>query len=101
LVQEIDATGAVDACGDRWVPPIASEDKWQVATPESVGIDGSKLSPLVARFEEWKEANLHGVIVVRRGKLAFEHYFRGFDLKARGGPGSSISMRRPPMIYAQ
>ena len=67
--------------------PIASEDQWQVATPESVGLDGAKLSALVARFEEWKEANLHGVIIVRHGKLAFEHYFSGFDLKARNGPG--------------
>ena len=40
------------------------------------------------RFEEWKEANLHGVVVVRHRKLAFEHYFRGYDLKARNGPGT-------------
>jgi CubicO group peptidase (beta-lactamase class C family) len=69
------------------VSPIASEDQWQVATPESVGIDVGKLSALAARFAEWKEANLHGVVVVRHGKLPFEHYFRGFDLKARSGPG--------------
>ena len=58
-----------------------------MATPESVGLDGAKLCALVAKFEEWKEANLHGVVVVRHGKLAFEHYFRGFDRKARNGPG--------------
>lgn len=34
-----------------------------------------------------ERANLHGVIVVRHGKLAFEHYFRGFGLKALNGPG--------------
>ena len=67
--------------------PIASNDQWQLATPESVGLDGAKLCALVPRFEAWKEANLHGVVVVRHGKLAFEHYFRGFDLKARDGPG--------------
>jgi CubicO group peptidase (beta-lactamase class C family) len=72
--------------GVECVTPIASEDNWETTTPESVGIDSSKLSPLVARFEEWKEANLHGVVVVRHGKLVFEHYFRGFDLKARDGP---------------
>ena len=76
------------------MPPISSEDQWQVATPESVGMDGGKLSALAARFEEWKKANLHGVVVVRHGKLAFEHYFRGFDLKARNGPG--IIDRLPP-----
>ena len=69
------------------MPKIASEDRWQIATPESLGMDGGKLSALAARFEEWEEANLHGVVVVRHGKLAFERYFRGFDLKARSGPG--------------
>ena len=58
-----------------------------MATPESVGLDGAKLCALAAKFEEWKEANLNGVVVIRHGKLAFEHYFRGFDLKARNGPG--------------
>jgi CubicO group peptidase (beta-lactamase class C family) len=28
------------------------------------------------------------VVVVRHRKLAFEHYFRGYDLKARNGPGT-------------
>ena len=28
-------------------------------------------------FRARKEANPHGVVVVRHGKLAFEHYFRG------------------------
>jgi CubicO group peptidase (beta-lactamase class C family) len=69
------------------MPLITSEDQWQVATPESVGLDVAKLGGLAARFKEWTEANLHGVIVVRHGKLAFERYFRGFDLKARNGPG--------------
>ena len=83
------------------MPPIASEDQWLVATPQTAGLDPNKLSALAARFEEGEEANLHGVVVVRHGKLAFEHYFRGFDLKARGGPGSSISIRRPRMICAR
>ena len=69
------------------MPPIASEDQWLVAPPQNVGLDPNKLCALAARFEEWEEANLHGVVVVRHGKLGFEHYFRGFDLKARGGPG--------------
>ena len=69
------------------VTPIVSEDQWQVATPESVWLDGAKLCALAARFETWKEANLHGVVVARHGKLAFEQYFQGFDPKARNGPG--------------
>lgn len=59
--------------------PDSRDDGWQVATPESVGIDGATLCPLADRFEEWKEANLHGVLVIRRGKLVYERYFTGFD----------------------
>jgi hypothetical protein len=66
--------------------------------PESVGLDGAKLCALAAKFEEWKEANL---VVVRHGKLAFEHYFRGFDLKGGTVLGSSISMRRSRTICAR
>ena len=69
------------------MPPIASEDQWLVAPPQNVGLDPNKLCALAARFEEGEEANLHGVVVVRHGEPGFEHYFRRFDLKARGGPG--------------
>jgi len=81
--------------------PITSEDHRQMVTPDSVGLSTTKLCALVARFEEWKEANLHGVVVVRHGKLAFEHYFRGYDLKARRVRGSLISTRRPLMTCAR
>ena len=47
------------------MPPIASEDQWLVATPQNVGLDPNKLCALAAGFEEWEEANLHGVVVVR------------------------------------
>ena len=73
------AAPAYAACS----PPAAGEDGWSVAAPESVGLDGDKLCALVAKFAEWKAANIHGVVVARHGKLAFEHYFRGYDLKAR------------------
>jgi CubicO group peptidase (beta-lactamase class C family) len=59
--------------------PEARDDGWQVASLESVGIDGGILCPLAGRFEEWKEANIHGVLVIRRGNLVYERYFTGFD----------------------
>ncbi len=79
---------AIAATAADCVSPTDLHDGWVVAAPQSVGLDATKLCALVAKFEEWKEANLHGVVVVRRGKLAFEHYFRGYDLKARSGPGT-------------
>ncbi|HUI18237.1 MAG TPA: serine hydrolase [Alphaproteobacteria bacterium] len=59
--------------------PPASDDGWAVAAPGDVGIDPDRLCALVPRFEAWTEADIHGVLVVRHGKLVFEHYFRGAD----------------------
>jgi CubicO group peptidase (beta-lactamase class C family) len=59
--------------------PAAGADHWPVASPESVGLASATLCPLVQRLDEWKEANVHSVVVVRHGSLVFEHYFSGAD----------------------
>jgi CubicO group peptidase (beta-lactamase class C family) len=61
--------------------PAAGADHWPVASPESVGLASATLCPLVGRLENWKEANVHSVLVVRHGSLVFEHYFSGADEK--------------------
>jgi hypothetical protein len=35
--------------------PNASDDEWQVATPESMGLDGAKLRALAAKFDDGKK----------------------------------------------
>lgn len=62
------------ACGS----PSAIGDGWPTATPESVGLDGPRLCGIAAQLAATK-ANVHAVIVVRRGKLVFEQYFPGYD----------------------
>ncbi len=59
--------------------PAAGPDHWPVAAPESVGLASSTLCPLVQRLGDWKEGNVHSVLVVRHGSLVFEHYFSGAD----------------------
>src|SRR5580692_9230452 len=66
---------AQSACGT----PSAGNDHWQVATIESVGLSGATLCPMVTWLSDWKEGNVHSVLVVRHGKLVFEHYFAGID----------------------
>jgi CubicO group peptidase (beta-lactamase class C family) len=62
------------SCGS----PADLHDGWAVATPEQEGLD-----PLIcgigARLEALKEAKAHGVIIVRHGRLVYEHYFAGKD----------------------
>ena len=62
------------ACGS----PAALGDGWPTATPESVGLDGARLCGIAARLAA-TNANVHAVVVVRRGTLVFEQYFPGHD----------------------
>src|ERR1700730_10332686 len=64
----------IAACGT----PIALDDGWQIAVPEAVDMDGSRLCGIAARLKA-QNANVHAVVVVRRGKLVFEQYFPGYD----------------------
>ena len=62
------------ACGS----PSEIGDGWSIATPESVGVDGSRLCGIAGRLVA-TNADVHAVIVVRHGKLVFEQYFPGYD----------------------
>src|SRR6187402_177358 len=62
------------ACGS----PASVGDGWPTATPESVGLAGERLCGIEARLAA-TNANIHAVIVARRGTLVFEQYFPGYD----------------------
>lgn len=62
------------ACGS----PASIGDGWPTATPESVGLDGERLCGIAARLAA-SNANVHGVVIARRGTLIFEQYFPGYD----------------------
>jgi CubicO group peptidase (beta-lactamase class C family) len=59
--------------------PSAGEDHWAVAAPESVGLASATLCPMVKWLDDWKQSNVHAVLVMRHGTLVFEHYFSGPD----------------------
>jgi CubicO group peptidase (beta-lactamase class C family) len=60
-------------------PPAPRDDGWKVAASATVGLDAATLCALVPRFEAWKDADVHAVLVARHGTLVFEHYFKGAD----------------------
>jgi CubicO group peptidase (beta-lactamase class C family) len=57
--------------------PPRLDDGWAVATPPEVGLDATRLSGLDKFLRQWPGHNVHAVVIVRRGKLVFERYFRG------------------------
>ena len=70
--------------------PAALNDGWRVTTPEAAGLDPAILCALTERFTASTQANVHGVLVVRRGALAFEQYFTGEDAPW-GGPRGPVT----------
>jgi CubicO group peptidase (beta-lactamase class C family) len=58
--------------------PAAIGDGWPVDTPDAVGLDAARLCRIADRLKE-NDANVHAVVVVRRGRLVFEQYFSGHD----------------------
>jgi hypothetical protein len=51
------------------------------AAPDRVRIDGAALTQLTQDIRAGQYANVHSVLVVRYGWLAYEEYFRGADEK--------------------
>ncbi|MGJ4952455.1 serine hydrolase domain-containing protein [Bradyrhizobium sp. HKCCYLS20291] len=58
--------------------PATLEDGWTIAKPDEMGLDGARLCAIAERLRA-TNANVHGVVIVRGGKLVFEQYFAGFD----------------------
>jgi CubicO group peptidase (beta-lactamase class C family) len=63
--------------------PAELTDGWRTAAPAEAGLDPRLLCAIGPRFEGWKDANAHSVVVVRKGVLVYERYFTGED--ERGG----------------
>jgi CubicO group peptidase (beta-lactamase class C family) len=65
---------AVD-CGS----PTDLRDGWTVAAPANEGLDPALICGIGPRLEALKEANTHGVVIIRHGRLIYERYFTGRD----------------------
>ncbi len=59
--------------------PATIDDGWSLAPPSDVGFDAAKLCGLDAFIAQWPTANIHAVVIVRRGKLVYERYYSGVD----------------------
>jgi CubicO group peptidase (beta-lactamase class C family) len=77
-----------------------STSDWEVAEPESAGLSRGPLEAMIKWLDGFEEANIHGVVVVRGGRLLFEHYRTGEDQcwgeplgKVAHGPDSKHDLR--------
>jgi CubicO group peptidase (beta-lactamase class C family) len=58
--------------------PVMLDDGWTVASPESVGLDGTRLCGIEQRLK-FTDSDVHAVLIARHGRLVFEQYFSGLD----------------------
>jgi CubicO group peptidase (beta-lactamase class C family) len=69
------AVAAAASCGT----PTDLRDGWTAAAPEQEGLDPASICGIGPRLEGLKEAQPHGVVIARHGRLIYEHYFTGKD----------------------
>ena len=85
----------VGACGGAAEPfgrPADLGDGWETATLEEVGLEAEPFRDLVEVAEDEPARAVHGILVVRDGRLVFEQYFAGyrFDYDAPGFRGEAV-----------
>ena len=78
---------AVSACditsrdmndNDRQLPvPGKTDDGWEVASLGSVGMNPEDFFRLMDRLDRTSEHRIHGILVVKDGRLVFEKYYPG------------------------
>ena len=73
--------------------PARLDDGWTMATPKDAGFDPDKLCPLDKFIGQWTGAKIHGVVVVRHGKLVMERYYKGTDYRPESGRVDVVAVR--------
>lgn len=68
----------------RYRMPVAQADAWKVADANDVGLNESKLDILVQHIidtpvNDSRALAIHALLIARRGRLALEEYFAGFE----------------------
>ena len=66
--------GSADFCH-----PHDLGDSWPISTLDAVGLDPERLCVVVGWLDVLPGENVHSVLVVRKGLLAFEHYRSNSD----------------------
>ena len=81
--------------------PVQADDGWQTSSLDSVGINSEKLQMLVKRICDTTYQNIHGILIVKDGKLVFEQYFKGytFNYEAEECKGTLVKFNRDIMSY--
>lgn len=67
----------------EYLEPVLTGDGWQSATLSGSGIDEARIAEGVERILNGAYREVHGLLVVRHGRLVLEEYFGGHDRDGR------------------
>lgn len=73
--------------------PEQTDDGWTAASLDDVGMDKELLGELIERIEGKEYRNVHGIVIVKNGKLVFEEYFEGYRFSYTGPWSSLLNFR--------
>jgi len=65
--------------GYEYQIPEKTEDGWETSSLEAVGVDPARIGQMIQTILDGDIENIHGVLLVIKGKLVLEEYFDGFD----------------------
>ena len=63
----------------RYAVPEKTDDGWETASLAEAGLDPAPIQEMFDRIGDETYKNIHGVILIRDGKLIVEAYFPGTD----------------------
>ena len=63
--------------------PQQLDDGWQTSTLDAEGVEPAKIDEMMGKILKGDIDNIHGIVVIKNGKLVFEEYFDGFDRKTQ------------------
>lgn len=69
---------AITACRSTLAVPTQMHDGWRTGSLAEAGIKEKPLASLADRIERGRIPNIHGILIVKGGKLVFEKYFEGY-----------------------
>ena len=78
--------------GQSKLTTAAAGADWLSISPSEAGFTSDLEAPLDKAIKEKRVWTLHGVVVVRKGRLVLERYFEGDD-NARGSPLGTIAFK--------
>ena len=73
--------------------PEQTNDGWATASLDDVGMKEESLGELIARIDRKEIQNVHGILIVKNGKLVFEEYFEGYTFAYSGPWSSALNFR--------